>query len=102
MLAYQTTFDPARLTGQLPINTSLINKDKFKKTLSVMTDMFKAGVDVSDLVAIALVRERLGSAVVPRGKIGLATVCSVVINGVLRKAGVPTEYTFRGLLELRN
>jgi len=57
MLAYQTTFDPARLTGQLPINTSLINKDKFKKTLSVMTDMFKAGVDVSDLVAIALVRE---------------------------------------------
>ena len=102
MLAYQTTFEPARLTGQLPINTSLINKDKFKKTLSVMTDMFKAGVDASDLVAIALVRERLGSAVVPRGKIGLATVCSVVINGVLRKVGVPTEYTFRGLLEFRN
>jgi repressor of nif and glnA expression len=39
---------------------------------------------------------------VPRGKIGLATVCSVVINGVLLKAGVPTEYSFGGTLEVRN
>jgi len=102
MLAYQTTFDPTRLTGQLPINTSLINEDKFKKTLSVITDMFKGGVDVSDLVVIALVRERLTSAVVPRRKIGLATVCSVVISDVLLKIGFPTEYTFWDLLELRN
>jgi len=36
------------------------------------------------------------------GRIGLATVCSVVLNGVFLKAGVPTEYRFGGLLEVRN
>jgi repressor of nif and glnA expression len=36
------------------------------------------------------------------GKIGLATVCSVVINGVFLKAGIPTEYRFGGVLEVRS
>jgi len=102
MLAFQTTFDPEKHTGQLSINTSLIDKDKFKKALSAMKDAFKAGYCVSDLVAMAPEGERLGSVVVPTGKIGLATVCSVVINGVFLKAGVPTEYRFGGVLEVRN
>jgi len=72
------------------------------KALSVMKDVFKAGLCVSDLVATASEGERLGSVVVPGGKTGLATVCSVVINGVLLKAGVPTEFRFGGVLELRN
>jgi repressor of nif and glnA expression len=102
MLAFQTTFDPEKGSGQLSINTSLIDRDKFKKALSVMKDAFKAGLCVSDLVATAPEGERLGSVVVPSGKIGLATVCSVAINGVLLKAGVPTEFRFGGVLEVRN
>ncbi len=101
MLAFQTTFDPRKRTGQLSINTSLIDKNKFKKAVSAMKDAFKAGFCVSDLVATASEGEKLGSVVVPSGKIGLATVCSAVINGVLLKAGVPTEFRFGGLLEVR-
>ena len=102
MLAFQTTFDPQKRTGQLSINTSLIDKDKFTAALSAMKDAFKAGLCVSHLVATASEGEKLGSAIIPSGKIGLATVCSVVINGVLLKAGIPTEYRFGGLLEVRN
>lgn len=102
MLAFQTTFDPQKRTGQLSINTSIIDKEKFKEAISAMKDAFKAGICVSDLVVTASEGERLGSIIIPSGKIGLATVCSVVINGVLLKAGVPTEYRFGGLLEVRN
>ncbi len=102
MLAFQTTFNPEKRTGQVPINTSLIDRGKFKKALSEMKDAFKAGICVSDLVATAPEGERLGSVVVPSGKIGLATVCSVAINGVLLKAGIPTEFRFGGVLEIRN
>jgi len=101
-LAFQTTFDPRKRTGQLSINTSLIDQDKFKRALSAMKDTFKAGICVSDLVAVASAGEKLGSVVVPDGKIGLATVCSVVTNGVLLKAGVPTEFRFGGLLQVSN
>lgn len=102
MLAYQTTFDPEKRTGQLSINTSLIRKDEFKRAILVMKDAFRAGICVSDLVAIASEGERLGSIIIPNGHIGLATVCSVVTNGVLLRAGVPCEYRFGGVLQIRN
>jgi len=102
MLAFQTTFDPQKRTGQLPINVSIIDKSRFKKALSAMKDAFKAGLCVSDLVTTAPEGERLGSLIIPRGKIGLATVCGVTINGVLLRAGVPTEYRLGGVLEVRN
>ena len=102
MLAFQTTFDPRQRTGYLPINTSLIDKNKFKKALTAMKDVFKAEMCVSELVATASEGEKLGSVVIPEGKMGLATICSVAVNGVLLRAGVPTEYRFGGVLEVRN
>lgn len=100
LMAYQTTFNPEKRTGQLAINTSLISSENFKKALSVMKDAFKANLCVSRLVAVAGRGEKLGSVVVPKGKTGLATVCSASINGVLLKAGVPTEFRFGGILEI--
>ncbi len=102
LLAYQTTFDPEKRTGLLAINTSIIDRDKFKKALSAMKDVFKAGLCVSELVATADEGEKLGSVVVPGGKIGFATICGASINGVLLKAGVPTEFRFGGVLEIRD
>jgi repressor of nif and glnA expression len=102
LLAYLTTFDPAKRTGQVSINTSLIDQDKFKKAVTAMNDAFQAGLCVSGLVATAREGENLGSVVVPAGKIGLATVCGATINGVLLKAGVPTEFRFGGVLEIKD
>jgi len=73
-----------------------------QKAVAAMSEAFRAGLGVSDLVATASEGEKLGSVVVPKGKIGLATVCSVIINGVLLKAGIPTESRFGGVLELRD
>ena len=102
LLAFETTFNPKTKSGQIPINTSFIDRDNFKKALAAMRDVFKADICVSELVATASEGEKLGSVVVPKGKIGFATVCSVVINGVLLKAGIPTESRFGGVLEMRH
>ena len=53
-------------------------------------------------MAVASEGEKLGSVVIPAGYKVLATVCSVAINGVLLKAGIPTEFRFGGVLEIRN
>jgi repressor of nif and glnA expression len=102
LLAFRTTFDPRTRSGQVPINTSIIDRAEFKNAVAAMSEAFRAGLGVSDLVATASEGEKLGSVVVPKGKIGLATVCSVIINGVLLKAGIPTESRFGGVLELRD
>lgn len=101
-LAFQTTFNPRTRTGLVPINTSLIAKDKFKDSLNIIGEAFDAGFCVSELIAVAYEGEKLGSVIVPEGKVGIGTICSVVVNGVLSKSGVPIESKFGGVLELRN
>jgi len=53
-------------------------------------------------VATAKEGEKLGDVLVPEGKVGLATVCSLTINGCLLKAGIPIDSKFGGVLQMRN
>ena len=101
ILAYQTTFDPEKREGLLPVNTSLVNKTNIKKAFLAMKNAFKAGICVSDLVAVASEGEKLGSVVIPEGKIGIATISSIALNGVLLHSGIASEYRFGGVLEMR-
>jgi len=102
LLAFRTNFNFETRSGPIPVNISFFNKNEFKKALNVMKPVFKAGICVSDLVALAREGERLGDVIVPEGQVGLATVCSIVINGTLLKAGVPIGSRFGGLLQIRN
>jgi hypothetical protein len=102
LLAYRTTFDPEKRAGLVPTNTSLMQESQFKKALGIMKEVFQAKLAVSPLVAVARAGEKIGPIIVPAGKVGLATVCSVVVNGVLLKAGIPIESRFGGVLELQN
>lgn len=101
-LAFQTTFNPQTRTGLVPINTSLVSEDKFQEVLNIMGEVFSAGFGVSEFIAVAHEGEKLGSVIIPEGKTGIGTICSVVVNGVLSKSGVPIESKFGGVLELRS
>ena len=102
LLAFRTSFDIERRTGLVPVNISFFPKQRFDEALQAMKEAFKVGLCVSDLVAVAPEAERLGGVLVPEGKIGLATACSIIINGSLLKAGVPIDSRFGGLLQIRN
>jgi hypothetical protein len=102
LLAFNTTFDPVRKTGLVPVNTSVFNAREFGDALHEMRLAFDSGLCASRLVAVAREGEKMGTRVVPRGKVSLATVCGVVVNGVLLKSSVPIESRFGGVLELRN
>ncbi len=102
LLAFRTSFDVEKGTGLVPVNVSFFPKQKFSEALRVMKEAFKAGLCVGDLVAVAPEGERLGEVLVPTGKVGLATVCSIIINGSLLKVGVPTDSRFGGVLQMRD
>jgi len=99
-LAFRTTFDPKRKRGLVPVNLSLIPREKFRRAVDAMLPAFEAGLCVSGLVAVAKAGERLGETVVPEGKVGLATVCSIVVNGVLLKSGIPMDSKFGGIVQI--
>ncbi|MFA5317331.1 MAG: NrpR regulatory domain-containing protein [Dehalococcoidales bacterium] len=102
VLAFRTDFDWDKRTGTIPANVSFFRKEDFNKALKVMKPVFRAGLCVSDLVAVASEGETIGDMIVPEGKTALATVCSVVVNGTLLKAGVPVDSRFGGILQIRN
>jgi len=102
LLAYQTDFDLDKRQGKVPVNVSFFPEKRFKKAIEVMKEAFQAGICVSDLVAIARQGEKLGGIFVPQDKIGLATVCSIVVNGALLRAGVPMNSKFGGILQIKN
>ena len=102
LLAFRTTFDWERRSGQVPINISFFPGEKFPQALETMKSAFKADLCVGDLVAVAEEGKKLGEIIIPEGKVGFATVCSIIINGALLKAGIPIDSRFGGILQIRN
>jgi repressor of nif and glnA expression len=101
-LSFRTTFNPETRRGLVPVNISFFRKEDFESALKAMNPAFDAGLCTSRLVAMASEGKPLGEVTVPAGKMGLATVCSIVFNGVMLKAGVPMGSRFGGILQLRN
>lgn len=102
MQAFQTNFDWKTKKGQVPINVSIFNKKDFSRALSAMAPAFKAKLCAGDHVAVAYEGESFGDLVIPQDRVALGTMCSVLINGVLLKAGIPMDSRFGGILQIRN
>jgi repressor of nif and glnA expression len=101
-LAFRTNFDLENLIGVVPVNISFFPENKFKEALNIMVPVFEKGYCVSNLIAVAREGQEIGDITVPRGSIGMASACSLVINGALLKAGIPMDSRFGGLLQLQN
>ncbi len=99
-LSFCTNFDYKHRNGNVPVNVSIFKKESFQKALRVMRPVFESDYCVSQLVSVAESQQKIGDIVIPEGKIGLATVCSIIVNGTLLKAGVPMDSRFGGILEI--
>jgi repressor of nif and glnA expression len=101
ILSFKTTFDIKKKRGLVPVNISFFPEKQFTDALKVMKPVFLKKLAVSSRVAVAQSGKTLGDIVVPPGKVGLATVCSIVINGVLLRHGIPIDSKFGGILQMR-
>ncbi|MCX6011889.1 MAG: DUF128 domain-containing protein [Chloroflexi bacterium] len=86
----------------VPLNVSFFPKSKLDDVLQIIQPVFESGLSVSNLIALANEGETIGEYLVPKGKIAIGTVCSIIINGSLLKAGIPTDSRFGGILQYKN
>jgi HTH-type transcriptional regulator, global nitrogen regulator NrpRI len=101
-LAFRTTFDFRNRTGNVPLNVSFFARSDFGKALLAMKPAFDSGFCVSQLVVVGEAGQVIGDLVVPEDQVGIGTVCSIVINGALLKAGVPMDSRFSGTLQMND
>ncbi len=97
-LAYQMDFDMEAGRGAIVVNISHVPTANARQALALMRPTLASRFCTSRRIALLRSGDRLGNHVIPRGMVGLATVCSVTINGILMSHGVPVHSVFGGLL----
>lgn len=99
-MSYQMNFDLNTTSGPLVINVTFVDPRLFAKNIPYVAKVYEDGYAMGQLITFLAPGEVLGHLVVPGDKIGVGTVCSITLNGVLLKHGIPTNSRFGGLLEL--
>jgi repressor of nif and glnA expression len=100
-LGYRMTYRYGSGRGTVVANVAMIRERDLSRALLHVVPVLRAGYSIGDRLAVLRSGEKIGEFTVPLGSSGLATVCSVTINGVLISKGVPVVSRFGGLLEMR-
>lgn len=101
-MTFGMDFSLENRTGTVMVNTTLCTPGQLRGALKEMGEVFAKGYTMGTLVALAEPGEMIGETEVPAGRIGFCTVCSITLNGILLKHGVPMRSRFGGLVEIRN
>ena len=99
-LSYQMDFDVNTRRGMIILNISTVAAKEFPRAVRIMAEVYGAHLGMGNLIAVAESGQMLGNFRVPNGLIGIGTVCSVSLNGILLHANIATSSRFGGLLEV--
>ncbi|MBD3317973.1 MAG: DUF128 domain-containing protein, partial [Chitinivibrionales bacterium] len=99
-MTYAMTFDMPRRSGTVLVNVSLVDPAVLARHIEEIRKVFAKGYAMGTHVMLAEPGDNVGGVDVPKDKVGFCTVCSITLNGVLLKHGVPSMSRFGGLLEL--
>ena len=94
-LAYRSTFDPATSTGDVAYNLSIVPLESFEKVKSAFDEVVKAGCGFFSSYRIVERDPR-----VPSGSVGFITICSISMDGVFQRNGIPVKMAYGGRLEI--
>ena len=94
-LAYRSTFDPATGTGDVAYNLSIVPKESFERTIAAFDEVAKAGCGFFSSYRIIDRDPRI-----PSDSVGVITLCSISMDGVFQRAGIPVKMAFGGRLEI--
>ena len=101
-LSYLTNLDLDKGEGDIILNVSFFPSAKLKEALRIMKPAFSSPYVMSDKVVMQKGGEKIGDIIIPKGQVGFGTVCSVTINGIFLKAGIPVISRFGGVLQVEN
>jgi len=99
-LSYLTNLNLETMSGDIILNISCIPEKRLMDAVKILRLIFSSPYVMSDRVIIARSGQMIGDISVPRGMIGIGTVCSVTINGIFLKAGMPVISKFGGVVEI--
>lgn len=101
-LSYLTSLDIETNEGDVILNISYFPENKLKEALRLLKPVFLSPYVMSDRVIMKRSGGKIGDISVPEGHVGFGTVCSVTINGIFLKSGIPVVSKFGGVLQVED
>ncbi len=99
-LTCQMDFRLRQARGEVVVNLSTIDSSQAKEARRLMARVYRAGYSMGERLHLVPPGGALGRFRVGQGEVGVATICSVSVNGVLLAAGIPTHNRFGGLVQV--
>ncbi len=99
-LVYGITFDPSNGAGTVAFNTSFVPSTDLEQVLQLFKLVYTSGLNVAPFIKIAQAGESFQGINVPTGFNGIFTICSITIDGVLLKAGIPVHPVCGGIVQV--
>lgn len=100
--ALQVTYDPSTENGEVIFNLTLIKEEDRDYAIEIIQQSFKAGICVSDRMLVADPGEQIGEKTIPNGYCGIVTMCSITLDAILLRNGIPINPIGGGLLEIKD
>ncbi len=100
--SYNMNFDLETREGSVLVNITLISKEDFKNSLELLLTAFENGYSMGELIAIFFPDDNNDQIEIPEGFVGIGSVCSITLNGILLSMGIPVHSIFGGLLEVED
>jgi len=94
-LAYRSTFDPETSTGDVAYNLSIVPEESFENVKTAFDEVIQAGCGFFNSYRIVDRDPRI-----PSGSVGLITLCSISMDGVFQRKGIPVKMAYGGRLEI--
>ncbi|MFH1059119.1 MAG: NrpR regulatory domain-containing protein [Pseudomonadota bacterium] len=98
-LTYRMTFRLRPAKGEVVVNVSSLDARHLPAAARVLNEVFGAGLSMGQRLLLAPPGSRLGRVGLGPQEFGVATVCTMSVNGVLLSEGIPTVTRFGGLLQ---
>jgi repressor of nif and glnA expression len=99
---YSVTFDPKTRSGDIVVNLSVVDRKKLDEALEIFKQVMYSGLSVCSYVKLFDEGESGSGYTVGPGKAGIATACSITIDGVFLKQGIPVRPKFGGIVQVKD
>ncbi len=101
-MTYMMNFNLDTRKGTVLLNSSILKKEYLRQACPLIKKVFEHGLAMGNLMTILTQENAPQGIIIPEDSVGIGTICSITINGILLTHGIPTRSRFGGLLELEN